>query len=79
MSCAQCNSGAMLLNTVIPWASVVVLVVSVVFFGHLLRAIPRKTTFITATLILTEELALSVWLLTSNIQFLSPDIISSVM
>jgi len=61
----------MLINQVIPWITVGIFVVSALLFSRLLKCDRRIRTFVVITLVLMEELILSLWLLFGDVQILS--------
>lgn len=74
MACIDCNSGVMLINRVIPWITVCILVASAVLFRRILKRSPGMWTFLVMMLVLTEEVILSLWLLSGDVQLLSPNV-----
>ncbi|EPB5915838.1 hypothetical protein ACRQPR_004141 [Citrobacter amalonaticus] len=78
MACFECNSSAMLINQLVPWVTVGILIVSALFFSRLLKRDRRMWTFIVVTLVLMEELALSLWLLLSEVQIFSPHLMDGM-
>lgn len=71
MACFECSSDAMLINQLVPWVTVGILIVSALFFSRLLKRDSRMWTFVVVTMVLMEELALSLWLLFGDVQILS--------
>ncbi|CAH5732238.1 MULTISPECIES: hypothetical protein [Enterobacteriaceae] len=78
MACFECSSDAMLINQLVPWVTVGILIVSALFFSRLLKRDRRMWTFVVVTLVLMEELALSLWLLLSEVQIFSPHIMDGM-
>jgi|GEM_PF-2449037 hypothetical protein len=79
MACFECSSDAILINQLVPWITVGILIVSALFFSRLLKRDRRMWTFIVVTLVLMEELALSFWLLLSDVQLVSPHFMGGVL
>lgn len=79
MACFECSSDAMLINQLVPWVTVGILIVSALFFSRLLKRDPRMWTFVVVTLVLIEELVLSLWLLLSDVQIVSPHFMGGVL
>lgn len=61
-----------------PWVTVGILIVSALFFSRLLKRDHRMWTFVVVTLVLMEELALSLWLLLGDVQIVSPYFMGSM-
>lgn len=78
MACFECNSSAILLNQTLPWVTVCIFVASLVLFARLLKHNHQIWTRLFALLILAEELMLSLWLLTGDVQILSPHVMGGV-
>lgn len=78
MACFECNSDAMLINQFAPWVTVGILIVSALFFSRLLKRDHRMWTLVVVTLVLMEELTLSLWLLLGDVQILSPCFMGSM-
>jgi len=78
MACFECSSDAMLINQLVPWVTVGILIVSALFFSRLLKRDRRMWTFVVVTLVLMEELALSLWLLLSEVQIFSPHLMDGM-
>ena len=78
MACFECNSSAMLINQLVPWGTVGILIVSALFFSRLLKRDRRMWTFVVVTLVLMEELALSLWLLLNKVQIFSPHLMDGM-
>lgn len=55
-----------------------ILIVSALFFSRLLKRDHRMWTFVVVTLVLMEELALSLWLLPGDVQIVSPHFMGSM-
>lgn len=68
----------MLINQFAPWVTVGILIVSALFFSRLLKRDHRMWTFVVATLVLMEELAMSFWLLPGDVQIVSPYFMGSM-
>ena len=78
MACFECSSDAMLINQLVPWVTVGILIVSALFFSRLLKRDHRMWTFVVVTLVLMEELALSLWLLPGEVQIFSPHLMDGM-
>lgn len=69
----------MLINQFVPWVTVGILIVSALFFSRLLKRDSRMWTFVIVTLVMIEELALSLWLLLGDVQIVSPHFMGGVL
>ncbi|WP_233268389.1 hypothetical protein [Pantoea sp. BAV 3049] len=78
MACFECSSDAMLINQLVPWVTVGILIVSALFFSRLLKRDHRMWTFVVVTLVLMEELALSLWLRPGEVQIFSPHLMDGM-